>query len=115
LKAFDSPPFEILQGLVSLIALITTTTVLITQNRQMRLSEQRAHLDLQINLLTEQKVTKLIHLLEELREDLPNVSKREDPHASVLKEPTDAAGVASALERAGLTSEVQKAPGKKPK
>jgi uncharacterized membrane protein len=115
LHAFDPPPFQYLQGTLTFIAMLTATVVLVGQGRQTKLAEQRAHLDLQINLLTEQKVTKLIHLLEELREDLPNVSKREDPHASVLKEPTDAAGVASALERAGLTSEVQKAPGKKPK
>jgi uncharacterized membrane protein len=38
-----------------------------------------AHLDLQINLLTEQKVTKLIRLLEELRADMPGVRTRHDP------------------------------------
>jgi uncharacterized membrane protein len=114
LRAFDPPPFQYLQGTLTFIAMLTATVVLVGQGRQTKLAEQRAHLDLQINLLTEQKVTKLIHLIEELRQDLPNVSKRDDPHVSVLKEPTDAAGVASALERAGLTSEAQKASGKKP-
>jgi uncharacterized membrane protein len=114
LHAFDPPPFQYLQGTLTFIAMLTATVVLVGQRRQTKLAEQRAHLDLQINLLTEQKVTKLIHLLEELRQDLPNVSNREDPHVSALKEPTDAAGVASALERAGLTSEAQKATGKKP-
>jgi uncharacterized membrane protein len=103
LRPFDDPPFEILQGLLSLIALVTTTTVLIAQNRQTRLSEHRSHLDLQINLLTEQKVTKLIHLLEELRTDLPMVESRHDPHAAALKEPTSAAKVASALSETTLT------------
>ena len=76
---FDSPPFIGLQGIVSLSALITTTVVLIKQNRLAKLEEQRAHLELQVNLLTEQKTTKLINLMEELRRDLPMVKDRHDP------------------------------------
>jgi uncharacterized membrane protein len=95
---FDPPPFPWLGGLLTLIALLTTTIVLIGQGRQSMLTEQRGHLDLQINLLTEQKVTKLIHLIEELRADLPGVRMRDDPHVSELKKPTDPAQVAWALK-----------------
>jgi uncharacterized membrane protein len=104
---FDPPPFQLLQGLLTLTALLTATVVLIGQSRQTRLTDQREHLDLQINLLTEQKVTKLIHLLEELRRDLPMVRDRErnDPHVSALQEPTDAADVLSAMEDTGLTKQ----------
>jgi uncharacterized membrane protein len=98
---FDPPPFYWLVSLLTLIALLTSTVVLIGQARQGKLAEQRAHLDLQINLLTEQKVTKLIHMLEELRRDLPGVRERHDPHVSLLKQPTDAAQVASALKEGG--------------
>jgi uncharacterized membrane protein len=113
LAPLDPPPFQWLQGALTFIAMLTATVVLVGQGRQTKLAEQRAHLDLQINLLTEQKVTKLIHLLEELRRDLPMVRERDDPHVSVLKEPTDAAKVVSALERAGLTSESQKSAARK--
>jgi len=95
---FDPPPFAWLTGLLTLTALLMTTIVLIGQGRQSTLAEQRAHLDLQINLLTEQKVTKLIHLIEELRADLPGVRRRDDPHVAELKKPTDPAQVASALK-----------------
>jgi uncharacterized membrane protein len=91
--------------LLTLTALLTTTIVLIGQGRQTILAEQRAHLDLQINLLTEQKVTKLIHLLEELRADLPGVRTRHDPHVSQLKKPTDPAQLASALRERDPMSE----------
>lgn len=94
---FDPPPFSWLDGILTLTALLTTTIVLIGQGRQSAVAEQRAHLDLQINLLTEQKVTKLIHLIEELRGDLPGVRMRHDPHVSRLKEPADPAQLASAL------------------
>jgi len=102
---FDPPPFAWLGGLLTLTALLTTTIVLIGQGRQSTLAEQRAHLDLQINLLTEQKVTKLIHLIEELRADLPGVRMRHDPHVSQLKKPTDPAQVASALKERDPSSD----------
>lgn len=101
--AFDPPPFGALQGVVSLTALLTATVVLIAQNRQTRLEKQRMHLDLQVNLLTEQKVSKLIHLLEELRRDLPFVEDRHDQQADLLQEGADAEQVVSALEQRGLT------------
>ncbi len=95
---FDPAPFFWLQGTVSLGALLTTTVVLIKQNRLTRFEEQRAHLDLQVTLLTEQKTTKLIQLVEELRRDLPMVKNRHDPEAEVLKQPTDPHQVLAALD-----------------
>jgi uncharacterized membrane protein len=95
---FDPPPFAWLEGLLTFVALLTTTVVLIAQNRQTKLEQQRADLDLQVNLLTEQKVTKVIHLLEELRRDLPMVKDRHDPQASAMQERADTALVASALQ-----------------
>jgi uncharacterized membrane protein len=104
LTPFDPPPFAWLDGLLTFIALITTTIVLIAQNRQENLEQQRAHLDLQVNLLTEQKVTKLIHLLEELRRDLPMVKDRHDPQVAAMQQGADTDQVASALKEVGLTS-----------
>jgi len=98
---FDQPPFPALQGVLTLAALLTTTVVLIAQNRLTRMETQRSQLDLQVNLLTEQKVTKLIHLLEELRRDLPMVKDRHDPEAAALQQRTDTAQVLVALEQAG--------------
>jgi uncharacterized membrane protein len=104
LTPFDPPPFQWLEMLVSFVALVTTTVVLIAQNRQARFEQQRAHLDLQVNLLTEQKVTKVIHLLEELRRDLPMVKDRHDPQAAQMQQRADTAKLASALDEVGLTS-----------
>ncbi len=101
--SFDPAPFEILDGLLTFSALVTTTIVLIAQNRLVKLEQQHRHLDLQVGLLTEQKVTKLIHLVEELRRDLPMVKDREDRQAALLQESADAAAVISAIEEVGLT------------
>lgn len=99
---WDGPPFELLDFLMTGLSLTTTTIVLIAQNRQTRRERQNAQLDLQLNLLTEQKVTKLIHLIEELRRDLPMVKDRHDPQAAVLQQRADTAQVLSALEKRGL-------------
>jgi uncharacterized membrane protein len=83
---FDPPPFFWLQGIVGLGALLTATVVLTRQNRLATLSEQRAHLDLKVTLLTEQKAAKIIDILEELRRDMPMVQNRHDPEAAALQQ-----------------------------
>lgn len=100
--AFDPPPFAWLQGLVTLSALLTATIVLIKQNRLARMDEMRAHLDLKVTLLTEQKAAKMIDLLEELRRDLPNVKNRDDINAAALKQPMNPDLVVAALEEINL-------------
>lgn len=95
---FDPAPFFWLQGIVGLGALLTATVVLSKQNRLTKLEEQRAHLDLKVNLLTEQKTAKLIDLLEELRRDLPNVRDRHDPEAAALQQSMNPELVLAALD-----------------
>ena len=95
---FDPAPFYWLQGIVGLGALLTTTVVLIKQNRLAKLAEQRAHLDLKVTLLTEQKAAKIIHMLEELRRDLPNVTDRHDPEAATLQQSIKPDQVLAALD-----------------
>jgi uncharacterized membrane protein len=74
------------------------TTVLATQNRQQRSAGERALLDLQVNLLAEQKVAKLISLLEELRRDMPDVKNRTDPLAEAMTQSVDPHAVVTALQ-----------------
>jgi uncharacterized membrane protein len=98
IAGFDPAPFFWLQGIVGLGALLTATVVLTKQNRLAKLAEQRAHLDLKVTLLTEQKTAKLIHLLEELRRDLPNVRDRHDPEATALQKAMNPDRVLAALD-----------------
>jgi uncharacterized membrane protein len=94
----DPPPFFWLQGMITLAALLMTTLVLITANRQTRNAEERSHLDLQVNLLAEHKVAKLIALVEELRRDLPMVKDRIDHEANAMQETVDPHAMLEALE-----------------
>jgi uncharacterized membrane protein len=102
---FDPLPFPLLAGILSLAALVSTTVILIAQNRQTRIEQQHMHIALQVNLLTEQKVAKIINLLEELRRDLPMVKDRYDPQAASLSKETDAMQVLTAIEEGGLIAD----------
>lgn len=104
LTALDPAPFVWLQAMVSMGALLTSAVVLIRQNRLGKLEEQRAHLELQVNLLAEQKVTKIINLLEELRHDLPMVKDRHDPEATAFQQSADPQVVLAALDKQRATA-----------
>ncbi|RYF41674.1 MAG: DUF1003 domain-containing protein, partial [Comamonadaceae bacterium] len=54
LPHFDPYPFTFLTLCVSLEAIFLSAFILISQNYEMRISDRRNQLDLQINLLTEQ-------------------------------------------------------------
>jgi uncharacterized membrane protein len=97
--AIDPPPFFWLQGGIGLSAMLTATLILITQKRQTEEAEQRSQLDLQVNLVTEQKITKVIELLEELRRDLPTVRDRVDSKAEAMTQSVDPTAVLAALEQ----------------
>ena len=62
LPRFD-PTFVILAMVASVEAIFLSTFVLISQNRMQALADKRADLDLQISLLTEHELTRLIGLV----------------------------------------------------
>ena len=64
---FD-PSFVVLAMIASVEAIFLSTFVLISQNRQARLSDRRADLDLHINLLTEHELSKLAELVARIAE-----------------------------------------------
>ena len=64
--AFDPFPYSLLNLVVALEAVFLTSVVLMTQNHITRLADRRAHLDLQVNLLAEQELTAMLHMLHGL-------------------------------------------------
>ena len=94
----DPAPFFWLQGLVSCVALLLTVAVLIRQNRMSQVAEHRAHLDLQINLLTEQKVTKVLQIIDELRRDLTALRGAPDAEVTEMTKPADAHALMHAIK-----------------
>ena len=65
---FDPFPYPLLTLVVSLESIFLSLFILISQNRSSRTADERAHLDLQINLLAEHESTKALQLLRALCE-----------------------------------------------
>ncbi|MEO0457344.1 MAG: DUF1003 domain-containing protein [Cyanobacteria bacterium P01_A01_bin.114] len=95
---FGLPKYDLQNQMLDTAALLIATGVLVNQTQQEKLAEQRSHLMLQINLLTEQKTAKLISLLEEMRNDLPDLDNREDWEAEVMQQATDPQVVLNILQ-----------------
>lgn len=105
---WNLPKFNFQNMAVDVASLLIATGVLVQQSRQDRLAEQRSHLMLQINLLTEQKIAKLIELIEELRTDLPYVRDRHDLEAKIMQQATDPQAVLDILQENLETVEAEK-------
>ncbi|MBK0394059.1 DUF1003 domain-containing protein [Ramlibacter algicola] len=79
----DPFPFTFLTMWASVEAIFLSSFVLISQNYQMRMSERRNQLDLQINLLAEQENSKMLLLLEEIARRV-GALEGDDPEVGVL-------------------------------
>jgi uncharacterized membrane protein len=69
LQPFD-PTFVLLATAASVEAIFLSTFVLVTQNRMQRDADRRADLDLQISLLTEHELTRVIQLVTQMADKL---------------------------------------------
>ena len=97
LPRFD-PSFVVLAMVASVEALFLSTFVLITQNRMARLSERRAELDLQISLLAEHEVTRLLQIVTATARRL-GVEVSSDDELEELQKPVAPDQVLDALTR----------------
>lgn len=96
--AKNFPLFELhLHGL-EIASLLISTEVLIDQTHQEKLSKEQSQLMLQLNLLSEQKIAKLISLVEELRTDLPNVKNRADLEAEIMQQAIDPQAILEVIQ-----------------
>lgn len=63
IKVFDPFPFGLLTMIVSLEAIILAVFVLISQNRQNKVDDLREEVDLEVDIITEKEVTKILRVL----------------------------------------------------
>ncbi len=94
----DPPPFVGLQCGMSAAALYVAVLILTTQRRQDQLASHREQLALELAILSEQKVSKIIELIEELRRDSPTMFDRTDHEAANMSTPSDPHSVLAAIK-----------------
>jgi uncharacterized membrane protein len=97
--SFDAYPFNLLNLIVALEAVFLTSVVLMTQNRMAGLTDRRAHLDLQVNLLAEQELTAMLHMLHGLCTHAGVKVTIRDERVQQLLTETDIHKIAVALDR----------------
>jgi uncharacterized membrane protein len=88
IRPFDPYPFVLLAMSVSCEAVLLSTFVLMKQNRMSRRAELRDQLHLQIALLTEKEVTKLLQGQQSISESLGLPAETFDPETRELSHET---------------------------
>ena len=100
LHALEPAPFPELSFTLGAVAVIVALLILSTQQHGEMLAERRAELTLQIALLSERKVAKVIALLEEQRAENPLLPSRHDPEAEQMAQATDAGEAITRIDAA---------------
>ena len=96
-SSFDPPPYNFLQGILTVLAVYITSLILATQRRAGQLASHREQLTLELATLAEQKSAKTIALLEEIRRDNPLLPNRVDEDADAMAETADPEAVLQAI------------------
>jgi uncharacterized membrane protein len=96
LRPWD-PTFVMLAMIASVEAIFLSTFILITQNRMALAAEHRAELDVQISLLAEAEITKLVELVSDIAERM-NVPAAEQADVEEMKRRVTPEAVLDAIE-----------------
>src|ERR1700761_664101 len=97
-RPFDPLPFQWLELILTLVALLLAILILSTQRRADALADSRERMTLEAVLTTDQKTSKIVQLLEELRRDTPAVPDRVDQEAHDMSTKVSPDAVLGALE-----------------
>lgn len=103
LRPLETTPFPDLALVLGFAAVVVALLILSTQRHGEELAERRAELTLQIALLSERKVAKVIALLEEQRADNPLLASRADPEAEEMAESANPGEALARLDAARPT------------
>ena len=88
-KALEEAPFPELGLIVTVVALVVALLILTTQRHEQVLAEKRSQLTLQIAILSERKIAKLIGMLDDLRIAIPSVPSHRDLEAEEMAKSAD--------------------------
>jgi uncharacterized membrane protein len=67
---FDPYPFMLLTTTISIEAIFLSIFVLMSQNRDQKMADLRSRLDFEVDFRSEQEITKMLQMLEEVQNHL---------------------------------------------
>ena len=98
--SFDPPPFLFLSDVIGLLSLFMVVLIISAQRHEEQLAQRRELLLLELAVRSEQKIAKVIALIEEMRSDHPLLPDRSDHGAETLAQPSDPGSVLDAIKQA---------------
>jgi uncharacterized membrane protein len=98
-RPWDPFPFVMLAMIASVEAIFLSTFILISQNHMARIADRRAELSLQISLLSEHELTRVVQMLDAIAQRL-DVPRPPEAEMDDIKQDIQPEKVAEQIERA---------------
>lgn len=98
ISRFDPYPFSLLGMIVAVEAVVLSSFILMRQNRMAKRGEQRDHLNLQVDLIAEKEITKLLQMVQAICEHMGLRHIAEDKDIEELTQETSVDTLAQRLE-----------------
>ena len=95
---FDPYPFSLLGVIVAVEAVVLSSFILMRQNRMAKRGERRDHLNLQVDLIAEKEVTKLLQMVQAICEHMGLKHIAEDKEVEEFSQKTSVETLAQSLE-----------------
>lgn len=106
IRPFDPFPFGLLTMIVSLEAIILAIFVLISQNRAEKVDDLREEVDLQVDLIAEEELTKLLKMVALLLEK-HGIDTTGDQELQAMIQPTNIQKLEEILEKQILSKRTE--------
>ncbi len=95
---FDPFPFGLLTMVVSLEAIVLSIFLLISQSRASKVEDLRSEMDLRVDLITEEELTKAMEILAKIARK-NKIDLSHDPHISRMLRPLEHEAIEKTLEK----------------
>jgi uncharacterized membrane protein len=95
---FDPYPFSLLGMIVAVEAVVLSSFILMRQNRMAKRGERRDHLNLQVDLIAEKEITKLLQMVQAICEHMGLKHIAEDKEVEEFSQKTSVDTLAQRLE-----------------
>jgi uncharacterized membrane protein len=112
-KPFDPFPFTFLTMIVSLEAIFLSAFILMAESKQGRLADQRARVNLEVDMIAEREITKLMELVVGIHQHL-GIHRPADRELESMQKTTDIEHLAKVAQETAEAQNGSDSPGKKP-
>jgi uncharacterized membrane protein len=96
---FDPYPWPVLILILAVEAIVLSAFVLLTQRHQTRVADRRSHLNLQISLIAEAEMTKVLNVLRAISMRLGLPDEADDEALQEMAKETDVEHVAQVIDK----------------